>query len=216
MIRNANWLQLIFFAVVVKPLMAIVFGLNIRRRELLPLKGPAIIVANHNSHLDAMVLMSMFPLLSLNAVRPAAAMDYFLRYKWLAWFSQTIMGIIPIDRAGREKGKDPIAALEKALANDDILLIFPEGSRGEPEVMTTFKKGVAHLVERRPEAAVVPVFMHGLGMSLPRGAAIPVPLFLDVFVGPPLTWQGDRDAFMRSLLEQMDELRDEGGFAEYE
>ena len=55
---------MLFFALVVKPLVLIVLGINLKGREKLPLKGPAIIAANHNSHLDALVLMSLYPLAS--------------------------------------------------------------------------------------------------------------------------------------------------------
>jgi hypothetical protein len=52
-------LRTTFFALVVRPLMMVVLGTNVRRGELLPEQGPAIIVANHNSHLDVFALMNV-------------------------------------------------------------------------------------------------------------------------------------------------------------
>lgn len=63
-----NLAQAVFFVLIVRPLIIVVIGLNICGGERLALKGPAIIAANHNSHLDT---------LAMRRVRPVAA-DYFL------------------------------------------------------------------------------------------------------------------------------------------
>lgn len=207
---GAPWLRLTFFTLIVRPVVAIVFGLNVRHRERIPRTGPAIVVANHNSHLDTLVLMSLFPLRTLPKLRPVAAKDYFMRFKAIAWFSLNIIGIIPIERGAREKGIDPLVGPDEALGRGELVILFPEGTRGEPEQFADFKKGVSFLAERHPSVPAIPVFMRGLGKSLPKGAAIPVPLFLDVFVGEPIYWKGDRDAYMRELRAAVTRLAEEG------
>ena len=72
---------------------------------------------------------------------------------------------MPIDRQG---GGNPLAGPEQRSKRGEILVLFPEGSRGEPERLTEFKRGVALLVKDNPEVPVTPVFMHGLGKSLPK------------------------------------------------
>ncbi|MGI9301227.1 MAG: lysophospholipid acyltransferase family protein, partial [Gammaproteobacteria bacterium] len=203
-----NWLakalRLLFFAVIVRAVVLIVLGLNVRHRERLPASGPAVVVANHNSHLDTMVMMTLLPLRLLPKVRPVAAMDYFLgNGKALAWFALNIIGILPLARKRKSADDDPLAECERALARDEILIFFPEGSRGEPERLSEFKTGVARLAERKPKVAVTPVFMHGLGKSLPRGEALLVPFFCDVFVGERLQWRGNVDEYMRELEATM-------------
>ena len=74
-----------------------------------------------------------------------------------SWFSRNIIGIIPIKRGGAARGEDVLLGAKEALTRGEILVVFPEGSRGEPEEMTRFKTGVARLVEFCPEAAVTPV-----------------------------------------------------------
>lgn len=208
-------LRWLFFGGVVRLLVLIVLGLNVRHRERLPGQGPALLVANHNSHLDTLVLMSLFPQRLLPRLRPVAALDYFLKNRWLAWFALNIVGIIPLSRKPR-RGEDPLAGCLAALDRGDILILFPEGSRGEPEQLTRFKTGLAHLLERRPVTPVIPVFMHGLGKALPKGEALLVPFFCDVFIGESLNWTGDRASFMDRLGVAMDGLAREGHFAPWD
>jgi 1-acyl-sn-glycerol-3-phosphate acyltransferase len=212
----ARVLQLLFFLLLVKPLVFLLLGVNLRRPELLPQTGPAIIVANHNSHLDTMVLMALYPLKMIRRLRPVAAMDYFMRNPLLAWFATRIIGIIPLQRTVRAGSGDPLAESVAALERGEILILFPEGSRGEPEKMGAFRAGIAHLAKRAPEVPVVPVFLHGLGMALPKGEALLVPFFCDVFVGQGLCWKGDRVAFMAALADAMQRLVEEGHFPEWE
>ncbi len=209
-------LRLLFFAVIVRGVVTIVLGLNVRYRQRLPKTGPAVLAANHNSHLDTMVLMTLMPLSLLDRVRPVAAADYFLRNRLIAWFATEIIGILPISRQRASPTEDPLAPLVEALDRGEILIFFPEGSRGEPEKLTAFKSGIARLSERKPEVPVVPVFMHGLGKALPKGEAILVPFFVDVFVGEPVRWNGDRDAYMTAFRDSMTALADEGHFSAWE
>jgi len=209
-------LRHLFFVAVVRPLALVVLGLNVRHRERLPRAGPAVVVANHNSHLDTLVLMTLFPQRLLPRLRPVAAADYFLRTKFLAWFAREIIGIVPLSRAAPADGGDPLGACDEALGRGDILILFPEGTRGEPERLGRFKSGVARLAARHAGAPVVPVFLHGLGKALPRGESLLVPFFADVFVGEPIPWTGDRAAFMAELGRRMGDLAAEGRFPPWE
>ncbi len=208
-------LRYLYYVVFIKFIVLIVLGLNVRHRERLPKKGPAIIVANHNSHLDTMVLITLFSSRLLPHIRPVAAMDYFLRSPLLGWFTVNIIGILPIARKVKS-GVNPLADCGQALGNGDILIFFPEGSRGEAERMVSFKKGISHLAESHPDVPVYPVFMHGLGRSLPKGEALLVPFFCDVFVGEKIKWPGNRQAFMTNLDERMRQLSEEGKFPQWE
>lgn len=205
-------LRFIFFAVIVRFIVLIIIGINVRHREKLPQKGPAIIVANHNSHLDTMVLITLFKLEQLSIIHPVAAADYFLKNKFFAWFALNIIGIIPIERQGFSKDQDPLALCYKALDAQQILILFPEGTRGEPEQLSAFKKGIAYLSEKYPTVPITPIFMHGLGKSLPKNEFILVPFFCDIFIGDPIFGQKDKQEFMQLLKERFEQLAAEGDF----
>lgn len=212
----SRFLQFLFFLVIIRPIILIVVGLNIRRQNDLPKSGPAIIVANHNSHLDTVVLMTLLPLQALHKIRPVAAADYFLKNKILAWFSREIMRIIPIARTSHgEALEERLSGVFDALRRGDILLLFPEGSRGEPEKMSRFKSGVAVVAEKFPQVPVYPVYLHGLGKALPKGEAILVPFFCDVLIGEKFYWNGSKDHFMEALERTMNSLAEEVEFSSW-
>ena len=213
MTRILRWL---FFTLIVHPFVLVAIGVNVRNRQYLPRRGPAVIVANHNSHLDTVVLMSLMPIHMLPSIQPVAAEDYFLKNRFLAWFTINIIGILPIVRKFAPEKPDPLIPAYQALDSGRVLIVFPEGSRGEPEHMAALKKGIAHLACHYPQVPVTPVFLHGLGKTLPKGKFIPVPFFCDVFVGEPLYGEDTIDMFMKELHDSFDDLSHQQKFPEWD
>ncbi len=199
-------IKILVFALLIKPLVLIVLGLNLRGRGKLPMKGPAIIAANHNSHLDALVLMSLYPLSIIHKVRPVAAADYFLKNRFLKWLSLSCAGIIPFNRSGHVGKEELFAGCHKALDESDILILFPEGSRGDPEKLSKIKKGLFYLIKDRDDTEVTPVVMHGLGKALPKGEALFVPFNCDVIVGDGLKKTETSKAFIENIGNSFNEL----------
>lgn len=201
-------IQILFFLIIIKPVVFIVLGLNIRGKNNLPKKGPAVIAANHNSHLDTMVLMSLYPISILHKIRPVAAADYFLKNRFLKWFSQTCIGIIPLDRQNQTDKESLFSSCHQALDRGEILIIFPEGSRGLPEKISEIKKGLFHLVKARKDTQVTPIVMHGLGKALPKGEALLVPFNCDVIIGNTLTPNSSSDEFVIEITQTFEKLQE--------
>lgn len=199
-------LKILFFLFVIKPLTLIVLGLNIRGREKLPAHGPAIIAANHNSHLDTMVLMGLYPLTQVHKVRPVAAADYFLKNKFLKWFSLDIIGIIPLERNSRLSKEELFSGCKEALEKNEILILYPEGSRGSAGKMAELKKGIFHISKLHGEVPVTPVVMNGLNKALPKGEALLVPFNCDVIVGNQRLPEETANHFVEKLKADFDEL----------
>lgn len=192
-----EYIRPLIFLIIVRPLVFLLMGIRARGKEHLPRTGPAIVVANHNSHLDTVVLLSLFPVSLLRKIRPAAAADYFMKGPLSSWFSKNVIGVIPVVRG---KGStDPLKGIRDSLTRGEIVVFFPEGTRGEPEKMSDFKMGIALLAEQFPKIPVIPVYLHGLGKSLPRGDPILIPFCADVLVGEPVFWNGDRVLYLENL-----------------
>jgi len=144
-----------------------------------PRKGTCIIVANHTSYADAVILGSACPRrLNFMITRPI------YRLKRLRWFYY-MMGSIPV---GAE-GADP-AALKQAirvLKGRDAIAIFPEGQRMADGNPGAGKDGVA-LLAARTGAPVIPAAIIGAHRVMPVGSAFPRPGVIRVVFGPPLVF----------------------------
>ena len=206
-LMTLKWAKLLFFMLVVKPVVLIALGLNIVNRNGLPKRGPAILAANHTSHLDTLVLMSLYPLSQLHRVRPVAAADYFLKNKWIAWFSRHCLDIIPIARDGSVPREQLLQGCYEALAQHQILVLFPEGTRSLSEEREfKLKRGIHPLAQHTPSHQVVPIILYGIGKALPKGEALLVPFNCDVIVGEPLIFQQQVDAYLTALTAQYERL----------
>lgn len=202
-----KWGKILFFLIVVKPVVLIGLGLNLINRKGLPKDGPAILAANHTSHLDTLVLMSLYPLSQLHRVRPVAAADYFLKNKWIAWFSIHCLDIIPIERESRTPRDELLKGCYDALAKEQIIVFFPEGTRSLSEEREfKLKRGIHHLIQQYPNTKVIPIILHGLGKSLPKGEALLVPFNCDVIVGDVIAYDEDATQYLSNLTAQYEEL----------
>ncbi len=188
-----------FHVLFARPVLHWLVGVRYRRRDRIP-DGPCLIVSNHNSHLDAPVLMTMFSLRRLARVHPVAAADYFGSNWFMRMTAMAFMNGIPIARRPR-RGEEPLNPIMQLLQAGETLIFFPEGSRGEAGVVSRFRSGVGKLVQGVPGLLVVPVFLSGPERIWPRGELVPVPLSVDAHIGKPRTYSSDEDP--RTIAEQV-------------
>lgn len=198
--------QMIAFALAIKPFMALFIGLRVRGREHLAMPEPFVLIANHSSHLDTISLLSLFPLSRLRRIRPVASADYFERNRSVSLFTKTMFNILPIARKKITTENNPLRRMREAIETGDSLIIFPEGTRGSGEQIGEFRSGVAHLLEKVPGVPVIPAFLVNMGRSLPKGEFIPVPFFCEIRIGAPRVLQGSRQEITRQLEAAVREL----------
>ena len=198
---------------VARPVAKFLIGMDVIGKDRLPTEGPVIVAANHNSHIDTLILLSLFSSKVLHNVRPVGAADHFLKTRTMSWISRYVIGMIPIYRKNAGQGEDLLADCKAALADNKILVIFPEGTRGEAEEMADFKTGIARLAQEFPDAPVIPVYIQGAGRVLPRGSKLLVPFNCSAIIGEPIKWSddvdGDRYSFMDNIRATIEQLSDD-------
>jgi 1-acyl-sn-glycerol-3-phosphate acyltransferase len=73
----------------------------------------------------------------------------------------------------------------KALDAGYSLILFPEGTRGEPEKEQALKPGIGIILSKRPEIKYVPAYMKGMGKAMPKGDNLIVPTNSSLVYGKP-------------------------------
>lgn len=186
-----RFIHRIFAPWIVLPLFKLVNRLRVAGLEYIPAEGAAVIIANHISMWDPVILYCL--------IRRKA---YYMAKSEL--FAIPLLGpflrricVFPVKRDRIDR-----TALRKAsqvLEEGHVLTIFPEGHRSKTGEMQPFKQGAA-LFAHRSEAAVIPVLFENTQKAFPKSIGQKI----SVTVGPPL----DLSAFYgkksgAALLEEM-------------
>ena len=194
---------------IVKPFVYIVLGISVKNPQNLPRKGPAILIANHNSHIDTLVLMCLFSTSQLLKVHPVAAADYFFNTKFRSFMSKMLIGAVAVKRERTKNSQEDILAEAKQnLKNGHILIIYPEGTRSLDGEIRGFKTGAAHLAKSNPDVPVIPIFVNGPDKIMPKYDFLPVPFICDVYIGTPMLLGGDsKTEFTEKLFQEVSRLK---------
>jgi 1-acyl-sn-glycerol-3-phosphate acyltransferase len=129
---------------------------------------PVIFAANHASHIDTPLVLSVLPDRWRHRTVVAAGADYFFDRWWKAAFFAFTINAIPIDRLRVNRRS---AALAASLLDEGwSLLIFPEGGRTPDGWGQSHRPGAAWLAVRT-NRVVVPVYVEGTRRVLPRHAS---------------------------------------------
>ena len=126
-----------------------------------PDEGAALIVCNHVSYMDALILSATIP-------RPVRFVMYYKIFNIpvMRWIFTTAKAI-PIaspkeDAALMQRAFDEVDA---ALADGELVCIFPEGALTKDGQIAAFKSGVEKILARRP-VPVVPMALKGMWASM--------------------------------------------------
>lgn len=137
------------------------YRIRLVNAERIPENGAAVLVCNHVSFVDAIVIMSESP-------RPIRfVMDHrIFRSALIGWLFRDVKAI-PIAPAHEDAAMLERAYEEcgRALAAGDLVCIFPEGKLTRTGDINPFRHGISEILQRHP-APVVPVALRGLWGSV--------------------------------------------------
>ncbi|HEU4774329.1 MAG TPA: MFS transporter, partial [Lysobacter sp.] len=126
-----------------------------------PDEGAALVVCNHVSYMDALILAASIP-------RPVRFVMYYKIFNVpvMRWIFRTAKAI-PIAGAREDPAlmRRAFEQIDAALAEGEIVGIFPEGALTKDGEIATFKSGVERILERRP-VPVIPMALRGMWASM--------------------------------------------------
>jgi putative phosphoserine phosphatase/1-acylglycerol-3-phosphate O-acyltransferase len=169
-------------------------NLDVNGAERLEAARPAIVVANHQSALDPLILASLLRKDFTVVAKREARLDP------RAMLGTALLDPVFIDRGNGAEARASLAAVGARIRSGTSLLIFPEGTRSLTPVLGPFRKGAFHLAAQTG-VPVVPVVVHNAYEVFPKQATVIRPGTVRVTVLEPRPeWRAD------TLNEQVQEL----------
>jgi len=164
-----------------------------------PMAEQRIYFANHQSHLDWVLIWAALPHDLRAGTRPIAARDYWTSSRFKQWLTTEVFHAVYVSRQ-RTDDQDPLEPLVEALQGGDSLVIFPEGTRSNKSEPQAFKSGLYHLAEQFPGVRLIPTWIDNVQRVMPKGEVVPVPILCTVTFGAPLSLLDGEDK--RAFLDR--------------
>lgn len=166
---------------------------EVRGRQHIP-NGPALVAPKHQCMFDVFAQFTWLP---------ASVFVMKKELNWIPWFGwyAAKVGTIDIDRSGHATALKNMVRRAKALfAKDRQVVIFPEGTRGQPGAKTDYKPGIAALY-RELDVPVIPVATNS-GVHWQSFQRIPGTIVFEYL--EPIPPGLKRAEFMRTLEERIE------------
>ena len=135
----------------------LLYRVRVTGHDQVPETGPALVVCNHQSYMDPLVVGGSIP-------RPVRFVMYhrIYRTRGLQWLFR-LAGAIPVapEKEDPQCYEQAFEAVDKALARGELVGLFPEGRLSPDGEIQHFRGGIHRILDRRP-VPVVPMVLEGL------------------------------------------------------
>jgi 1-acyl-sn-glycerol-3-phosphate acyltransferase len=197
-------------ALVLLGIVRVLTGAQARWYGCPPKAEQRIYFANHQSHIDLVLMWAAMPSELRHSTRAIAAKDYWTKSNFKRWITTEVFNVVYVERARTAGDEDPLAPLIDALQSGDSVIIFPEGTRGFEAEPAAFKAGLYNLAQKFPHVRLIPAWINNVQRVMPKGEVIPVPILCSVTFGAAIALNEgeDRKAFLVRARESVIALRD--------
>jgi 1-acyl-sn-glycerol-3-phosphate acyltransferase len=152
-----------------------------------------VVIANHQSYLDVIAMFATMPDAPVFlAKRELEKLPLFGR-------AMKVGGHVFVDRGKHDRAMEALERAAQQLRPGHPLAVFPEGTRANKPAIRPFKKGAFHLA-KSAGACLVPMGIHGSLEAWPTSWAAPLPLRVDLRVGPPISPEDVASMDLESLM----------------
>ena len=151
------------------------------------LKGPLLVIANHTSHFDTVIVLHTIGNKIRDKTAVVAAADRMYRDRIKGMLHSLRYNAFPITRGG---GREALTYSQWLTSHGWSLLIFPEGKRSRTGELMPFRGGPAILALGQ-NIPVLPIYIKGASDILPPGSPVSKPAPVLVRVGKPFEFPED-------------------------
>jgi len=155
------------------------------RENAQDLENPHLVIANHTSHFDTVIVLSVLPKKIWHHTAVVAAADRMYRERVKGMLHSLRYNAFPITRGG---GREALSYSQWLLHNRWSLLIFPEGKRSRTGELLPFHGGPAILALGN-HVPVLPIYIRGANEILPPGSPVSQPAPVLVRIGKPFSFE---------------------------
>ena len=189
-------------------------GLKVTGTEHAPTAPPFVVVANHSSHLDALVIAAALGWRARDHLLPLAAGDTFFQTPAKAFMAAVWLNALPMWR--KRMGRHSLGKLRDRLIGEPCgFVLFPEGTRSRTGEFGRFKPGIGMLVAGQ-DVPVIPAWIGGAYEAWPPDQKRPSKHPINVTFGKPLSFAdatNDRAGWNRISDELESAVRELGGIS---